>query len=134
MAVVKLANQPEVEPGEADGVRLDPHARNVAREHLLPGVQRQRTVRGVVLNDVPQPEERQQVEPAIHLRSRIGPLVAQRKVVITRSIFHCSHAEIVVFAALGITQVLQQVRQITPQQDRIPGPSQVDGRYQFERC
>ena len=134
MAVVKLANQPEVEPGEADGVRLDPHARNVAREHLLPGVQRQRTVQGVVLNDVPQPEERQQVEPAIHLRSRIGPLVAQRKVMITRSVFHCSHAEVVVLIAFSITQVLQQMRQITPQQGCIPGPRQVDGRYQFERC
>ena len=134
MAVVKLANQPEVEPGEADGVRLDPHARNVAREHLLPGVQCQRTVRSVVLNDVPQPEERQQVEPAIHLRSRIGPLVAQRKVMITRSVFHCSHAEVVVLIAFSITQVLQQLRELPAQQHGVGRPTEVGRLNQVIRC
>ena len=125
MAVVEFANQPEIEPGEADGIRLDPHARNVAREHLLPGVQRQRTVRSIIFDDVPQTEERQQVVPAIHLLGRIGPLVAQRKVVITRSVFHCSHAEVEVLAALGITQLLQQLREFPAQQHGIGRPSEV---------
>lgn len=97
-------------------------------------MQRHRPVRSIIFDDVPQPEERQQVEPAIHLRGRMERLAAQRQVVIARSVPRCPHAEIVVFAALGITQVLQQARQITPQQGRIPGPRQIDGRYQFERC
>lgn len=97
-------------------------------------MQRHRPVRSIIFDDVPQPEERQQVEPAIHLRGRMERLAAQRQVVIARSVPRCPHAEIVVFAALGITQVLQQARQITPQQGRIPGPRQIDCRYQFERC
>lgn len=125
MAVVKLANQPEVEPGEADGVRLAPHERNIGREHFIPGVQRQRTVRSIIFDDVPQPEERQQVEPAIHLRGRIEPLVAQRKIVITRSVFHCSHAEVVVLIALGITQLLQQLRELPAQQHGVGRPPEV---------
>ncbi|OUN77175.1 hypothetical protein B5E60_08505 [Alistipes sp. An116] len=93
-----------------------------------------RPVRSIIFDDVPQPEEQQQVEPAIHLRSRIERLAAQRQILIVRALVRLPQAEIVVFAALGITQVLQQMRQITPQQGRIPGPRQVDGRYQFERC
>lgn len=125
MAVVELANQPEIEPGEADGVRLAPHERNIGREHFIPGVQRQRTVRSIIFDDVPQPEERQQVEPAIHLRGRIEPLVAQRKIVITRSVFHCSHAEVVVLIALGITQLLQQLRELPAQQHGVGRPPEV---------